>query len=413
MQSAINIGIFNPGTFAIPFNCPTGNCTFLGQYHSVGYCSECTDISADVKVTGNQANQTLNFTLPSGLWAANQFVLSVGPVGPYFQVLAGMSNHTWNGFQGDCPASQDWSCRGYGAAQCSLFPCVRSLTGTVKGGNLTEIYESSSAFWGDDGIGEMSSLDMTCLEETGNQSLRELGYQFHNDTQWLAYNVSLDYYYSTASYDPITLSQYNATKDLIPAKCVYSISADAFSSLALFLQSFFSGQIEAGPEALAGPCMLQAMWVEGNVSFASVQTTFSNVADSMTANIRQNGAYDFSGYKIGDVNRDETCVHPHRGWMAFPAKLSALTIAFFVAMVGETRSNDAGSPPDYKSSLLPLMYHGLEQGTQDSRVKEINRTAEMEKDTKRLYVRLIPTHRGWKFVEVAVKPSSQADDEKG
>jgi hypothetical protein len=75
-------------------------------------------------------------------------------------------------------------------------------------------------------------------------------------------------------------------------------------------------------------------------------------------------------------------------------------------MVGETRSNDAGSPPDYKSSVLPLMYHGLEQGTQDSRVKEINRTAEMEKDAKRLYVRLLPTDRGWKFVEVAVKPSS-------
>jgi hypothetical protein len=266
----------------------------------------------------------------------------------------------------------------------------RSLTGTVKGGNLTEGYESSSAFWGDDRSGEMSSLDMTCLEETGKQSLRKLGYQFHNDTQWLAYNVSLGYYYSTTSYDSITLSQYNATRGLIPAKCIYSISALAFSSLADFLQSFFIGQVAF----IGGPSMLQAMWAAGNVSFASVQTTFSNVADNMTASIQQNGAYDFSGYKIGDVNRDETCVRPRWGWMAFPATLSVLTIAFFVTMVGETRSNDAGSPPDYKSSVLPLMYHGLEQGTQDSRVKEINRTAEMEKDAKRLYVRLLPTDRG-------------------
>jgi hypothetical protein len=275
MQSAINTGIFNPGTFAIPFNCLTGNCTFLGQYHSVGYCSQCTDISADVKVTGNQ---TLNFTLPSGLWAANQFVLSMGPVGQYFQVLAGMSNGTYNTFQEDCPASRYWSCRGYGAAQCSLFPCIRSLTGTVKGGNLTETYESSSNSWGNDLIGELSSLDMTCVDEAGKQSLRKLGYQFHNDTQWLAYNVSLGYYYSTTSYDPITLSQYNATRSLIPAKCIYSISALAFSSLA----EFFAVFLHWAGRVYERTSILQAMWAGGNASFASVQTTFSNVTDSMT-----------------------------------------------------------------------------------------------------------------------------------
>jgi hypothetical protein len=75
-------------------------------------------------------------------------------------------------------------------------------------------------------------------------------------------------------------------------------------------------------------------------------------------------------------------------------------------MVTETRASDVGSLHDYKSSVLPLMYHGLEQTTQDQRGKEINRTAEMSRDAKGLYVRLSATDRGWRFVEVDAKPGT-------
>lgn len=46
------------------------------------------------------------------------------------------------------------------------------------------------------------------------------------------------------------------------------------------------------------------------------------------------------------------------------------------------------------------MYHGLEHITQDQRVMETNRTAEMNRDAKQLYVRLRAADGGGRFVEV-------------
>jgi hypothetical protein len=172
MQSAINTGIFNPGTFAIPFNCPTGNCTFPGQYHSIGYCSSCTDISAQVNVT-EISSTDFTFMLPSGLSAGRQYMLTMGAannesiLNQDYQVLMGIANTTSDEFSSQkCPGSHAWACRGYGAAQCSLFPCVRTLTAAVTGGNLTEKAESFSARWGIDiDSGDQSSIDMTCLPD--------------------------------------------------------------------------------------------------------------------------------------------------------------------------------------------------------------------------------------------------------
>jgi hypothetical protein len=228
--------------------------------------------------------------------------------------------------------------------------------------------------------------------------LRKAGYQFDNDTRWLGYNVSLNKYNATSS---SSSGESDKTSEIVPAKCVYTISALASLSLNSFFSTFFSGQLLVGGESIDGSSMLQTVWDLGNVNFTTVQATFANVADSMTSSIRQNGEYALAGYKTGDVNRDETCVRPRWGWMAFPAALSALTIAFFVAMVAETtRASDAQSLHDYKSRVLPLMYHGLEHMTQDQRGKEIDRTAEMNRDAKQLYVRLSATDRGWRFIEV-------------
>jgi hypothetical protein len=405
MQSAISTGIFNPGTFAIPFNCPTGNCTFPGQYHSVGYCSSCIDISADVKLT---SDPTLNFTLASGLWANAQFAMTMGPANSEdignsaYQVLVALSNYTSNLFLDTCPASHAWACRGYGAAQCSLFPCIRTFEGTVKGGNLTEVSRSSSANWALSGAGDsdQSSVDMACLKDTEKQSLRSAGYQFNNDTQWLAYNVSMSqnldgtfsFYASENTSDP----------KIVPAKCIYQISNLASLSLNDFFGTYFSGTLEVGVSSLYGSSMLQAIWDLGNVNFDSVQAIFSNVADSMTASIRQSGVYSLAGYATGAVNQEETCVRPQWAWMAFPLALSACTLVFFVAVVAGTRRRGTEGPRNYKSSVLPLVYHSLDKSVQDDYGK-INRPTE---EAKQLYVRLSPTDRGWKFVEVALKPTT-------
>jgi Protein of unknown function (DUF3176) len=49
MQRSITAGIFSPGG-KVAFNCPTGNCTFPSEYHTVAYCSECNDITNRLSV---------------------------------------------------------------------------------------------------------------------------------------------------------------------------------------------------------------------------------------------------------------------------------------------------------------------------------------------------------------------------
>ena len=75
VQGSINAGIFTPGTTNISFNCPTGNCTFPQDYHSLAFCSSCVDSTTNLTVTiKNSTNHSFNYTsynysLPSGTYS--------------------------------------------------------------------------------------------------------------------------------------------------------------------------------------------------------------------------------------------------------------------------------------------------------------------------------------------------------
>lgn len=61
LQVAFNAGIFSPGHSVTPkYN--SGNCTFPNTYHTLGYCSSCTDISDQVRVNESTSNDNPNHT---------------------------------------------------------------------------------------------------------------------------------------------------------------------------------------------------------------------------------------------------------------------------------------------------------------------------------------------------------------
>ena len=75
VQGSINAGVFTPGTTNISFNCPTGNCTFPQEYHSLAFCSSCVDSTTNLTITTknftiNSFNYTsYNYSLPSGTYS--------------------------------------------------------------------------------------------------------------------------------------------------------------------------------------------------------------------------------------------------------------------------------------------------------------------------------------------------------
>lgn len=71
-------------------------------------------------------------------------------------------------------------------------------------------------------------------------------------------------------------------------------------------------------------------------------------------------------------------------------------------MVLKTRTRDAlvSGSHNYKSAALPLVFHGLEARMAERFGMEKGGRREMVVEAARMRVRLGPTERGWKFVEV-------------
>lgn len=191
LASAINAGVFSANAaMQITSACPSGNCRFSDPYHTVGYCSNCSDISDQVKVTNfdvpvtflNQTTitQGLNTSLSSGYYteyatSTNATLMVAGVLDPSviapgtnapnpfelvhekdFQVLYGAYKDDPNSYVVHPTCSNveksdprtSWGCRGYGAAQCSLVPCIRTYTAEVSNGTVHENLISTSRDWG-------------------------------------------------------------------------------------------------------------------------------------------------------------------------------------------------------------------------------------------------------------------------
>jgi hypothetical protein len=85
------------------------------------------------------------------------------------------------------------------------------------------------------------------------------------------------------------------------------------------------------------------------------------------------------------------------GWLAFLAALVALTLLFFAAMILVTKS-EAHHGRDWKSSPLPLMFHGLDENTlREHETDEHIQVKDMERTAGDVHVRLSPSEKGWKF----------------
>jgi hypothetical protein len=436
MQSAIYAGVYNPETITIPFDCATGNCTFEDHYSSVGYCSSCFDLTPDLKVitttghfgSGNEteAYTIFNTTLPSGLSSVysadcigscdggpeNQtlFVMSIANNG--VQMILGDTSPLDN-YLKDCSvynlqSNDSWTCAkpGYGAAQCDLYPCVRKYKANVVGGKLKEhvVSVSSRNDWGSilstsmETTEAISMVSVDCLSDPERDFLLKQGYNITNDTTWLPYNASFSPYYGT----PSRTLESNGTwvnDTLVSRNCIYEYYPQSYNDVSYFLQINFNASIITDGDVFGGPSIAQAFYNAGNINLASVQSTFENIAQSMTVHMRNAGNASYSAPALGQVINQETCVQVRWAWLTYPAAVVLLLVIFFAAMIWET-GRDVHRVHGWKSSPLALMYHGLNQDVQDRHgYGVLVQNSEMEQNARRMQVRLRPTEKGWLFEE--------------
>jgi hypothetical protein len=418
MQTAINAGLFSPAGVTIPFNCPTGNCTFPNKYHTMGYCSSCSDITDDLKVVvtnhssvtqGYYSNGTTypvtyyyilyNTTLPSGLNAmfgsgapVNQSFLTIAPFQTAQQsaiqmIYAPGSWDTypspWGGLTGTFDMCSSWGCKpGYGAAQCSFNPCVRTYSASIHDGKLSETYEGNFSVPMTYGYNSyyVAAVNLPCLSSQQRQVLLQAGYDVPPGAEWISYNSS-----------GFNISTANGVLGPDAQHCVYSFLLSNQLDIYQFLSSFMSGSVEPYGTGFNGPNVAMHFFNQG--TFEGVQQSMANITESITKNIRQISYANLSQPALGIVYRQETCVHVYWGWLAFPMVLVILTIVFFVAMLAETRHAS-----DWKSSILPLVYCELLQETTDADDDgHLPMVKVMENSAKRLRVQLNSAGKGLKF----------------
>ncbi|KAK3323760.1 hypothetical protein B0T19DRAFT_486078 [Cercophora scortea] len=347
MQNAIHLGIYQAASSVAPFDCPTGNCTFTSRYGSTGWCSRCANITDQVEIVAVPAEneyQTapVNVTLPStnltAILAEGGAMLSFGtrqgPMGTIVQLLLGTnSTGTTTSYEPDA-----WASANYGAAECTIFHCLRTYSTSMDNGQLHETIETEAYAWGDEDTSTSTpstsphnplsssntgtyktSIDVSCLNASEASFLRSQGYIFSTtNTYWLAYNLSTPL---TNNNNDNSSSNSNSnttttTQSPIPIRpeCLYQTDATTTRSIAYYPPNLFDGTVLAAPGAMIGPAHLQSLYRDGNVSFASVNSTFSRLANSMTLYGRGQPSALTTQPAIGEVYAADTCITGRFRW---------------------------------------------------------------------------------------------------
>lgn len=413
------------------WQCSTGNCTFQDNYGTIGICHSCQDVSADIVISATCSHSNSSYashhpTSSSDCPANSSFIIEsnftaseymkvgtstkVSPIGSTdTQVVAdahadvdtlfgirellfaflvgptanagGRIDWTTSGNSTCDPVESggSWRCQGYGAATCSLRPCVQVYNATISAGLLEEhlVASSSDSTWGTvpDWSGfpaYLALLDTQCPTEikTSMNSTPSV------EGRWLPYDLnltdpdhkeSIPYSNTSGVYTPY-YTQVHFPDDiasLIENGCLYLVSPD---DIILHTLNYLIGTVVAGEmlvrntdseiqsmSGFTGPDIIRSIYNWGHTDFERVQGTFANISDSFTAYIRTHGgspqlsnSTTFPRDVQGKVYHYATCLEVQWPWLSYPASLAVLTTLFFLIVVEATRRQRAsvwkGSP---------------------------------------------------------------------
>ena len=263
----------------------------------------------------------------------------------------------------DADASNNtWRCRGYGAATCQVYPCVRSYNVSVENGAVKETVVSTAGSLSSYDEGNLTSsrvfgrgggpnsydsafystVNKTCLHEDDRVSLRKAGYPVDDTSSvWMPYRF-FPYPHDDFRYSLLTPNASAATKfpqTMIQRSCVYIMSADATGFGDIFdgtlVRNNLLGTGIVG--SWTGPQILQTIYNWGNTSFERVELTFQNISDSLTSYIRlhPNDTSPLDNARLnqptlGVAWHTRTCLQIEWAWLTLLAALVCLSVLFLV-----------------------------------------------------------------------------------
>lgn len=202
---------------------------------------------------------------------------------------------------------------------------------------------------------------------------------------------------------------YHLTWMYYPQECVWVVPKITWQDMKAILKSMVEGEVMMmSAEDLQGPLWQRQLFAEGNITTAMVEEFVAKVTASMTATMRRRpyGIMTDLADKtpaalkeaLGRVMVAQTCIYVHWGWIAYPATLLALQWAFLAMVFMACGRGRAG----WKSSPLPLLFHGLDESFR-SRDCDLDNAKQMLEVAERTKVQLVSVEDsrrgGWRFVD--------------
>jgi hypothetical protein len=319
VQNAVSAGI--EGTPKnVDFDCSSGNCTFAEPYSTLGFCHVCEDLSSQVQFNETcrqDSNGTCmydaynttsylreNFAITTSTYGAFPNTGTTTMKTPLMVMQANMST-SWAEFlvaktiRSGCEAgatNKTWTCQGYGAARCTLLPCVRTYQANIINNVISEdLIEFSDPMlsWnssvnyayvpGDNVTSDYVTglLDLHCVSDVDKQKLAQ-NYTFNSTTRWMGY----DYEYATNQ----STENPPFPGSLIKDGCLYLYQTFFLASLwEVYYVDFFSGTLEGTVQSsnqlitAVGPRLLEVTYDVTNGSFETIDATFASMANYFTS----------------------------------------------------------------------------------------------------------------------------------
>lgn len=442
MRSALinALATADDGTSKLPVECSTGTCTFNDavevSYASAGICHTCQDVTSFVRqhpveevtqaametwgptlvVDGMTDDQ--NITMRWDIWAnivaqrvdrkrlpepgrlnvsyltythAPCSINSTDPFASKSRTGEG-GNYNWI-----CPKSANpkipnmLNNAGVLAVNCTFYPCLRQYHSIVNNGMLQETVISDTAMYSptspqdDEDNTDPSTLLQPCFLDGQLYDVSNISQVSQLDgRQWR--NVS-----------------FNGSEVEAPDECIYTLAAPLLHAIFNFLRDNLLAGVCRRDESNTGYSETtfgnrsnvfceNGYWQEelygsGFATFDSVHALMRNLALAATNRIRITGKgvdRKTPEFAEGTVWETTVCAQVDWRWLALPATVELLTLVLLLAILAYDWRR---SRPVWKSSALPLMFHGLR--VQSDENYEPVQLRQMKEKADETHVRLV------------------------
>ncbi|KAL5321699.1 hypothetical protein ACEPPN_009659 [Leptodophora sp. 'Broadleaf-Isolate-01'] len=394
---------------AVTPSCPTGNCTFASYdgitHSSIGLCTQCADITSSatevVPKNTTYTNGGFSFTLPNGLAISD--TLPAGTGYSYIDVKwdtdldfgrpsAGISEigsisvlqFTASGcittandsyYDRTCQPQSNMPNRTSSMSvlgvRCSYQACLKNYNSRIIAGTLNDTIVSTIHAPSSDPLGgtltnvNFTTAKLPCVINGESYSLSNISTIDSTNITFVFVSV-------------------NGQNVSLPEQCVYGIGEIFIKALSDFMSPEMTGNgivssagggingMLSNPNFYSGNWWLASLYNRGNATFDSVSANLENLATTFTNYMRvprQNFLDEYATPTLiaayapstieGAVEQTSICTQFNWPWLIFPASLILATAAL-LCMTSILRHYDSLELPNWKASLLPLLFYGLD-----------------------------------------------------